>query len=401
MAAISDKPFFLLANEKNIKILNESTFDLISQSSRWIYKRSIDMAINEKVYSVFIIRTIISEEESIKDLSQDICIKEEQDHAISQAIGSIREAFDGPREKISIDHVLQNLGKSLKISHDQICLTEVAYHEIDPASLFINNLSSEFRNALETNTDNPQQLISFFLEKVGSKNLMAFFNNISSLELDPLPERIVINTLNLIRNELQANAGKVITYDGKNNLYFTISENGEIYIRGKQFAKGYDSSVYLTWFLNGGYLGAETWHDLRDIGLGLETIKDFLSKKPPFFVSFPTYFELPFGKFFSFNKKYDADGSSVLFLPVKILHMMNQVAKGLAHLHANGMIHGDVLPNNFFLNNKGEVFIADLEMVRRIDEQILGSHLFFLKLAGNFLMNSLWHLPKWIVLILE
>ena len=53
-----------------------------------------------------------------------------------------------------------------------------------------------------------------------------------------------------------------------------------------------------------------------------------------------------------------------------IAHCMSQIASALAYLHANGIVHQDVKPNNFLLDSKGNYYLADLGLSLKIRSTI-------------------------------
>jgi len=53
-----------------------------------------------------------------------------------------------------------------------------------------------------------------------------------------------------------------------------------------------------------------------------------------------------------------------------IAQCMSQIASALAYLHANGIVHQDVKPNNFLLDSKGNYYLADLGLSLKIRSTI-------------------------------
>jgi serine/threonine protein kinase len=53
-----------------------------------------------------------------------------------------------------------------------------------------------------------------------------------------------------------------------------------------------------------------------------------------------------------------------------IAHCMSQIASALAYLHANGIVHQDVKPNNFLLDSRGNYYLADLGLSLKIRSTI-------------------------------
>ena len=51
-----------------------------------------------------------------------------------------------------------------------------------------------------------------------------------------------------------------------------------------------------------------------------------------------------------------------------ILDLFSQICDGLDYIHRQGLVHRDLKPENLLLNQQGQVKIADLGMVRRLDQ---------------------------------
>jgi serine/threonine-protein kinase len=52
------------------------------------------------------------------------------------------------------------------------------------------------------------------------------------------------------------------------------------------------------------------------------------------------------------------------------VHIAIRCARALQHAHANGCIHRDIKPDNILITRKGEVKVADLGMVKQLDEEM-------------------------------
>lgn len=54
------------------------------------------------------------------------------------------------------------------------------------------------------------------------------------------------------------------------------------------------------------------------------------------------------------------------FLPSEVKTLMQQLASGVAHLHAHWILHRDLKTSNLLLNNRGELKLADFGMARAV-----------------------------------
>lgn len=80
-----------------------------------------------------------------------------------------------------------------------------------------------------------------------------------------------------------------------------------------------------------------------------------------------------------FTTLFRQDGQRLSFQPGAALHLLRDVLRGLAVLHNNGFIHGDIKPTNIMVDIQGTVKLVDFGRAARIGEQVnilLGSPLY-------------------------
>lgn len=80
-----------------------------------------------------------------------------------------------------------------------------------------------------------------------------------------------------------------------------------------------------------------------------------------------------------FSTIFRQDDQRLSFQPGAVLYILRNVLRGLADLHDNGFIHGDVKPANIMLDIQGMVKLVDFGRAARLGEQVnilLGSPLY-------------------------
>lgn len=83
----------------------------------------------------------------------------------------------------------------------------------------------------------------------------------------------------------------------------------------------------------------------------------------------------PDGDLHTLHNRFEAEGHESIPLR-RLLPIVRDVAMGLQHVHAQGIIHGDIKPDNFFVDGNRGV-LADFGLARSIDDdrnrQLVGS----------------------------
>jgi serine/threonine protein kinase len=80
-----------------------------------------------------------------------------------------------------------------------------------------------------------------------------------------------------------------------------------------------------------------------------------------------------------FTTIFRQDDGRLSFQPGAVLHILRNALRGLAVLHTNGFIHGDIKPTNIMVDIQGEVKLVDFGRAARIGERVnilLGSPLY-------------------------
>lgn len=80
-----------------------------------------------------------------------------------------------------------------------------------------------------------------------------------------------------------------------------------------------------------------------------------------------------------FTTIFRQDGNRLSFQPGAALHILRNVLHGLAVLHDNGFVHGDIKPTNIMVDIEGTVKLVDFGRAARIGERVnilLGSPLY-------------------------
>lgn len=76
---------------------------------------------------------------------------------------------------------------------------------------------------------------------------------------------------------------------------------------------------------------------------------------------------------------FRVEGESISLQPGAALHVLRNVLRGLAVLHENGFIHGDIKPTNIMIDAQGCIKLVDFGRAARIGEKVnilLGSPLY-------------------------
>lgn len=167
-----------------------------------------------------------------------------------------------------------------------------------------------------------------------------------------------------------------MTDDSITRVPFIISAEGNIFILGKGFKGGSITFDYDKRFicpalhLNSGTIKILSGYRTKADTLTskLSTIYPILIKQPSFFIPPPLrnysisgHITLSICRFepnlyeIVIQKMFPCDANDARFKPMRILSIITQVAKGLSYLHREGLIHGDVHPGNFLLDESDQV----------------------------------------------
>lgn len=397
--------------------------DILPEGDRYCIKRLLVLAINEKFYNVFLTRTTIHKNNfpfkftvrlenrrlmkamaSLDEDNQDSSILSIQNQ-ISSVLKKLDGDGDGDRVKwngqiLDDDEVLESIWDGVVFNQyvktkkvDRVNITEVLLEEIfyftslevtPKAEAFLKKQNVDFQNALlEFGWEGSREMIlktfSIFNDLFGVDKLEALISTVDKSDSEyslRMKYAITINTLLQISTNLFSRPGGICFLTGAANCCkYIISEEGNIFFLLNFPAKGLRQTYKALHLNSGAHKAVKMYPFNNKFNSKFSIIAPILFERPPYFIPPPSCDHCINPHTGELNEilisdLLAGDASRAQFKPVRVLHIMTQVLKGLSYLHAKGLIHGDVHPGNFLLKDNDDVCINDFDFTVRIGDRI-------------------------------